>query len=177
MKIKVYTNDLIGDLVGFPFEVVEKMLDYQINQGNKIDITVFQNNRNDARNGFCWENTIEGQEFWDNVIRMKRFDRFFERYKKSKEVYIRGDVKNGENVIKELESRGGINTWGCTGNSNALYYIDPDTNNIETIDPQYQNLLTYNYREISPCDIIVELTMEEIAEKLGVDVNRLRIKK
>ena len=60
-----------------------------------------------------------------------------------------------------------------------LYFIDPVTNYIErAVDPQYKNLLMTYYTEISPGDYtMVELTMGEIAEKLGVDVNKLRIKK
>jgi hypothetical protein len=184
MESKVTKKDLIGDLKNFPIEVVEKMLQNQYKQVNKIDITVFQKyNRSDIQTGgFCWEDTDEGYEFWSDVIGKKRFDVFFERYAKSKEVYIRGDEKNGENVIKELESRGGINTWKSMGNgNNILYFIDPITNYIErVIEPQYKNLLITNYTEISPREsenTMVELTMQEIADKLGVDVDKLRIKK
>ena len=180
MKIKVNAKDLIEDLENFPIEVVEKMLEYQYKQLGKIDIGVFQYNRADAMKGFSWEDTIEGYDFWNYVIGKKRFDVFFERYAKSKEVYIRGDVRYGENIIKELESRGGVNIWNKMGNANhMLYFIDPVTNYIErAVDPQYKNLLMTYYTEISPGDYtMVELTMGEIAEKLGVDVNKLRIKK
>jgi hypothetical protein len=182
MKIKVNTKDLIGDLENFPIEVVEKMLEYQYEQLGKIDITIFQYNKiSDAqRGGFQWNVTIEGHRFWDDVITLRKFDVFFERYAKSKEVYIRGDEKNGENVIKELESRGGVNIWNKMGIANhMLYFIDPVTNYIErAVDPQYKNLLISNYTEISPGEyIMVELSIQEIAEKLGVDVNKLRIKK
>jgi hypothetical protein len=150
--------------------------------GLPCDIAVFQYNRADAMKGFSWEETIEGHDFWNYVIAKKRFDVFFERYAKSKEVYIRGreDLRNGENVIRELESRGGINTWDKMGcGNNALYFIDPVTNYIESaVDPQYKNLLMSNYTEISPGEyIMVELSIQEIAEKLGIDVNKLRIKK
>ncbi len=184
MKIKVNTKDLIGDLENFPIEVVEKMLEYQYKQLGKIDIAVFQKDRTKCDNGggFHWDDTIEGHDFWCDILRRKNFNRFFDRYVKSKEVYIRGrgDLRSGENVIKELESRGGINTWDKMGNgNNVLYFIDPVTNYIESaVDPQYKNLLISNYTEISPGDYtMVELTMGEIAEKLGVDVNKLRIKK
>lgn len=181
MKIKVNITDLIGDLKGFPFEIVEKMLEYQYKQKGRIDIKVFQDNRAAVKEGFCWKDTIEGYDFWNAVIK-KRFDVFFERYAKSKEVYIRGrgDLRNGENVIKELESRGGINTWDkMGGGNNALYFIDPVTNYIESaVDPQYKNLLISNYTEITPGEyIMVELSIQEIAEKLGINAKFLRIKK
>lgn len=182
MKIKVNTKDLIGDLENFPIEVVEKMLEYQYNQLGKIDIAVFQYNKiSDAqRGGFQWNTTIEGHKFWDDVITLKKFDVFFERYAKSKEVCIRGNAHNGENVIKELESRGGVNIWNKMGTANhMLYFIDPVTNYIEqAVDPQCKNLLRTYYTEISPGEYtMVELTMEQIAEEFGVDVNKLRIKK
>lgn len=184
MEIKVTTKDLIGDLENFPIEVVEKMLENQFKQVNKIDISVFQEYRDSdiQRGGFCWKNTIEGPDFWEDVINNENFDRFFECYAKSKEVYIRGceDLKSGRNVIKELESRGGINNWLKLGNgNNTLYFIDPVTNYIESaIDKEYKNLLISNYTEISPGDYtIVELTIQEIADKLGINVELLRIKK
>ena len=178
METKVTKRDLVGDLEGFPIEVVEKMLQEQYKQFGKKDISIFQNNKR-SENGFVWEYTIEGHDFWRRVISCKEFDVFFELYPKvSKTVYIRGDVTNAKNVIKELESRGGINKLGYTGSaSDMLYFIDPITNYIsgarQTEEP-LQNLLKTVYTEISP---IVELTMEEIADKLGVDVNKLRIKK
>ena len=182
MKIKVNAKDLIEDLENFPIEVVEKMLEYQYKQLGIIDIAFFQYNRADAMKGFSWEDTIEGHEFWNYVIAKKRFDVFFERYAKSKEVYIRGDVHNGENVIKELESRGGINHHNYFGDVNGqLYFIDPVTNYIvkanENLEIPLKNLLKTVYTEISPGEYtMVELTMQEIAEKLGVDVNKIRIK-
>lgn len=182
MKIKVNTKDLIKKLEGFPFEVVEKMLEYQYAQNNIVDISVFHNlpSAKKCQGGFDWITSPEGFSFWNEIIICEKFDKFFERYAKSKEVYIRGDEKNGINVIKELESRGGINTWESMGNgNNILYFIDPITNYIErAIEPQYKNLLITNYTEISPGDYtMVEITMGEIAEKLGVDVKKLRIKK
>lgn len=191
METKVTIKDLIGDLENFPIEVVEKMLVEQFKQLGKTDIAVFQYNRTDAKKGFCWDNTVDGHDFWNDVIRRKKFDLFFERYPKryllhpkSKAVYIRGDVNNGKNVIKELENRGGINHHNFSGNENGLlYFIDPKTNFIvkaNCLEIPLQNLLKTVYTEISPCEsenTKVELTMQEIAEKFGIDVEQLSIKK
>lgn len=183
MKIKITTKSLIGDLENFPIEVVKKMLEYQYKQNNIIDIKVFIPNCGAEKhfNGFRWADTIEGHDFWYEVIHNKKFDVFFKRYPKSKEVYIYGDAKNGKNVIKELESRGGINKWDYCGNANMLYFIDPITNYISgacKTEETFQNLIKTIYTEISPGDYTtVELTMQEIAEKLGIDVEQLRIKK
>ena len=182
METKVTQKDLIGDLKDFPIEVVEKMLQKQYKQVNKKDISIFQEYRcYDKQNGgFSWEDTIEGHQFWRHVINDKNFDVFFERYPKiSKKVYIHGDEKLYENVIKSLEIRGGINVTNLIGDGGGIYYIDPKTNHIETCtknDEKLYNVITSTFEQIKP-DKFVEITLSEIAEKLGVDVNLLRIKK
>ena len=189
METKVTTRDLIGDLENFPIEVVEKMLRKQYNQVNKMDITVFQNNKkaDEIHGGFRWSDTIEGYRFWDDVITLSKFDVFFKRYPehhsvdpKSKRVYIRGDVDNGQEVIKALESRGGINHHYSGNESALLYFIDPVTNYIVCAgkyEAPLQNLLISNYTEITHSKKMVEMTVQEIAEKLGIDAELLRIKK
>jgi hypothetical protein len=184
MEPKVTKKDLIEDLENFPIEVVEKMLQKQYKQVNKMDITVFQkNNLSDIQHGgFRWEDTIEGHNFWNDVIHYKKFDRFFGRYPKlSNNVYIYGDDKLYENVIKTLERRGGINTKGLLGNSDyAVYYIDPKTNQIERCtqdDEKLYNVITSTFEKIEPDKFIIEMTLPEIAEKLGIDIELLRIKK
>ena len=42
--IKITTADLIGKIENFPIEVVEKMVEEQVRQGNKADVTIFQRN-------------------------------------------------------------------------------------------------------------------------------------
>lgn len=183
MEPKVTKKDLIGDLENFPIEVVEKMLQKQFVQTNKVDISVFQEYKHSDIHlgGFHWRDTIEGHDFWRDIIRDEKFDVFFERYPKlSKNVYIHGDRNNGEKVIKELQRRGGINKYDYTGNADALYFIDPVTNYIAMaakIEKALQNLLKTCYTEITYSEEGIELTIEEIAEKLGVDAKLLRIKK
>ena len=183
MEMKVTTEDLIGDLENFPIEVVEKMLQRQYEQVNKMDISIFQAYKcSDVQNnGFRWGDTTEGYEFWCDVIRFKRFDRFFERYpKSSKNVYIFGDDKLYKNVIKTLEKRGGINATKFLGHGDGFYYIDPKTNHIEICtqdDEKLYNIITSTFEKIEPDKFIIEMTLPEIAEKLGIDVELLRIKK
>lgn len=54
-----------GDLKGFPREIVEQMLKYQVKQGNKKDISVFEENNCTDRGhgGFTWGRTSEGHAF------------------------------------------------------------------------------------------------------------------
>lgn len=73
-----------GDLEGFPDEVVEKMLERQVEQGNKRNVASFEerNSINFMDGGFDWSNTIEKWGFWWEVIIYKNFDLFFEKYPK-----------------------------------------------------------------------------------------------
>lgn len=71
-----------GQLEGFPPEIVEKMLYYQEKQGNKRDVTIFEKRKDSYSSGFCWDNTEEEFDFWDDVINNKNFDLFFEKYPK-----------------------------------------------------------------------------------------------
>ena len=95
-NMKVTEKDLIGDIKGFPIEVVEKMLEYQKIQNNKQDIIVFQKCKTD---GFIWDITSEGREFWDRVISNENFNLFFEKYpKKSIEETKECKYKENENI-------------------------------------------------------------------------------
>ena len=89
-----------------------------------------------------------------------------------------GDEKLYENVIKTLERRGGINVTNLVGNS-GIYYIDPKTNHIERCSQDNEklyNVITSTFEKIDPVEF-VQMTLQEIADKLGVDVELLRIKK
>lgn len=74
-----------GDIAGFPTEVVEKMLERQVEQGNERDVRVFEICRHAGRHqgGFSWSLTIERDYFWDQVSFYKNFSLFFERYPKT----------------------------------------------------------------------------------------------
>ena len=71
-----------GQLEGFPEEVVEKMLDRQVGQGNPRNVGVFEKNKTVGVRAFSWTNTPEGQYFWDEVIANRNFNLFFEKYPK-----------------------------------------------------------------------------------------------
>ena len=73
-----------GQLEGFPQEIVEKMLNYQVQHGNKRDITVFEDTilRDVHNGGFKWDKTVEGHIFWCDIIHKKQFNIFFDKYPK-----------------------------------------------------------------------------------------------
>ena len=45
-KYKVKKEDIIGEIKGSPIEVVQKMVDYQVEQGFKADVSVFNECKN-----------------------------------------------------------------------------------------------------------------------------------
>lgn len=188
-KYIITENDLVGDIKGFPIEVVEKMIEEQVKQGGNADVEVFQNysTAGDDENGFAWDKTEDGYDFWEEVIGEHHFDVFFKKYpKKPNLVYIVGDSNIGDKIIKTLEKNGGINEHRYNGTENdCLYYINPNNNVIEICDFVKQNTLyevllaTYTPIEVENNILesnILEVSMEEIAEKFGVDVSNLRIK-
>jgi hypothetical protein len=83
---KVKQEDLIGDIKDFPIEIVQRMVECQVEQGNKANVTVFQNKNGCGieEGGFDWIKTKEFLAFWDYVIGNKNFNTFFEKYPKDK---------------------------------------------------------------------------------------------
>lgn len=84
-----------GQLEGFPKEVVEKMLERQVEQGNNWDFRVFEKERtwDKTHYGFNWEESVEGNSFWVDVISGKDFNRFFEKYPKKSNTYTGKEVE------------------------------------------------------------------------------------
>ena len=184
---KVEQGDLVGEIKEFPIEMVEKMLFEQVRQGNRPNVEVFQKNLSaDVENGgFNWDKAEDEYDFWLGIIDGGNFDLFFEKYPKKNKtnlVYIVGDIEIGMDIIKTLEKYGGINEHNFVGNSeNCVYYIEPNNNFIEVCDfddnPLLWEVLMATYQPIDAEEFVVEVTMDEIAEKFGVNVSNLRIKK
>ena len=90
MAYKVTQESLVGYIKDFPIEVVEKMIEYQVQQGNPEDITVFQDNKtwNKGTGGFEWVDTDVREDrsgkinFWSSVINHKNWGTFFNRFPK-----------------------------------------------------------------------------------------------
>lgn len=80
--MKISEKDLIGNLEGFPIEVVEIMLKRQEEQGNVANVMVFQNEirAGAMAQGFNWVISPEGEDFWKKVVLEKNFELFFEKY-------------------------------------------------------------------------------------------------
>ena len=184
--MNITEHNLTGEINNFPIEVVEKMVEEQMNQGNKPNVNLFTIDKCATRyeGGFNWESTRDGFRFWEKIIKEELFDLFFERYprklKTNKLVYIYNEVNNnGSAIIKTLENYGGINRYNLSGNEyHSLYYIEPNTNEIKICrknkDNKLYNLIKSLFTEVE-VDYI-EITLEDIAKKFNVDVSQLKIK-
>jgi hypothetical protein len=82
---KVTSRDIKGRLktFDFPLEVVERIVECQVEQGNKPDLSHYQEYRYLAKKnegGFDWENTVEGKKFWEEILVFFNYKIFFDRY-------------------------------------------------------------------------------------------------
>lgn len=77
-----------GQLEGFPKEVIAKMLEEQVKQGNKEDVEVFERLRLASfPSGFEWSDSVDGMNFWQTTLIDKNFDLFFSKYPKQEDVH------------------------------------------------------------------------------------------
>lgn len=74
-----------GELHDVPKEVVDKMLERQVEQGNPESIAVFEKEiiADKDGGGFDWSDTEEDLDFWEAVLMENNFDFFFKVYPKS----------------------------------------------------------------------------------------------
>lgn len=102
-KMKVTKTDLKGYIKNFPLEIVQKMCDYQVDQGNEFDPSVFSlmARAGHSSGGFDWCNTEEGIQFWEYVIGREAFDEYFNYYPKTVNVYDVEDEMENKNETKE----------------------------------------------------------------------------
>lgn len=71
----------MNKIIGYPIEIVNRMLECQENQGNAVDLEVFKTkgpDTNSSRGGFDWNKTSEGVKFWSRIFNKKDFNHFFQ---------------------------------------------------------------------------------------------------
>lgn len=84
MDLKYLKNDYVavGQIATYPIEIIDKMIEKQVEQGNAPDVAIFENsihsNYDDL--GFDWERSSEGFSFWLQVIKYKNFHCFYKKY-------------------------------------------------------------------------------------------------
>lgn len=81
MKLKYLNSTYVpkGTIEGFPLEVVDKMLQRQFEETGEVNVIKLEDEVSDC---FFWSKTIEGKDFWSDVILNENFDLFFEKYPK-----------------------------------------------------------------------------------------------
>ena len=147
----VEQSDLIGEIKGFPIEVVQRMVDEQVRQGNEPDVKVFQRCRKAPAlgGGFVWARTDDGFDFWDEVINRKNFDLFFSEYPKeqsaNEQKSISIEVPDGYEIDNEKSTFTNIvfkpievkcpKSWedAFIGSPICGYWIDANSN-VKTLD-------------------------------------------
>lgn len=67
-----------GQLSEIPNIIVERMLECQVEQGNKRDVTVFEKNIISCWIGFNWEDTKERSRIWYYALNDKYFQPFYD---------------------------------------------------------------------------------------------------
>ena len=142
-----------GQLKGFPREIVERMLECQVEQGNPRDIYVFEEDKNADRlyKGFTWENTLEGHDFWAKILLYGKLDTFFKKYPKTSQYPKVMMVGNSYPLTRKrvvfMEKCGKFLAWGFVDNlKDAENAISVTTwkyaEDIKPENPQKQELLT-----------------------------------
>jgi hypothetical protein len=165
-----------GDLKDIRADIVEVMLLRQVEQGNKRDVSVFEKHRTECfENGaFEWSETPEGDAVWCAALINKNFAPFYEFHKKQantpepwiervmmvSDLPIKGEHK-GEQRVVFMHRKGKYFAW-------------KDAKTIEEAE-RATRVTTWQYAAEIPTKTV--LTMQEIADKFGVDVDSIEIEK
>lgn len=153
-----------------PVEIQEKMLEEQVRQGNKRDPDVFIRSIISGRNngGFSWGDCGNYSDyFWRDVLSDGKFDVFYSKYPKNyfypteKVMLVSEDKISWEKRVVFGEKCGRFLAWSCVDNLN---------------DAKITTEIS-NWKYAKEINSPIELTMDEIANKFGIDVNLLKIKK
>jgi len=70
------------DFKNLPVEIQEHMLDEQVRQGNPRNPEVFETKiwANKRLGAFNWSESVEGYDFWDEIITNGNLAVFYEKY-------------------------------------------------------------------------------------------------
>ena len=177
----VKEEDLTGDLVVFPKEIVQLMVKRQFEQTGKCDISVFQEDCSVGvkSGGFAWYRTDEGRDAWDVVMsntdllkRMFPVLRNAFQEKHPTYVYVTNSSSVGDPNVYERKVLVAIN--------NGTAYTWADISKIEDITKATRVVRWDHHLSEEEYDRlkngIVELTIEEIEKKLKLNPGSLKIK-
>lgn len=126
----VKKSDLIGQISDFPIEVVQKMVERQYAQNGFCDVSVFQRQKDSGVTGFGWGITPEGDSFWRQIINLKRWHVFFNKYPKLQNnctfVVVDGDGKYKADVQRMQQFSSDRRKFAYKNKVGDIYYIDVD---------------------------------------------------
>ena len=147
-----------GDLKGFPREIIARMLECQEEQGNKIDVSVFErdNCNSITKGGFYWPDTKEGSEFWSEVIRKKDFALFFEEYYHKKQETKVCSKCHKENPVSEFHKKGNTVRPECK----------------ECRKQEYQESKTTKYVQVGDNAILSDITSTQSSVETEINTTK-----
>ena len=93
-----------------PVEIQERMLDEQERQGNKRDAEVFVECIYSARlqGGFLWAQSVEGTDFWTEILFDGNIDVFYEKYPKRpalKVIPLHIKILDSKDLLEEIAEK------------------------------------------------------------------------
>jgi len=99
-----------GEIEGLPAPILKRMMECQVEQGNKADYTVFENWKCTAKagGGFDWAVTAEKSDFWTMAITYGDYSKFFEMYPETKPEKVEKSLEEKISEVKKL-----IDHRGC----------------------------------------------------------------
>lgn len=152
-----------GDLEGFPQEVVEWMLDQQEAQGNKRDVSVFEEDcyMSKSNGGFYWNQTKEGHDFCIKVISEQNFEHFFAKYTNKNEYPMLMWVGDTQESV-ELKRKKTVVFAEKNG-----YYIA--WNYAESFEEAEEQILTASWKFAEPVKEPIKIKRSNILEIFGCD--------
>ena len=134
-----------GELIGFPKEIITRLLECQEEQGNKKNISVFEKSKFSLLDvgGFDWDKTKEGYWFWYKIIKGKNFNVFFEKYPKKED--NSQEFKVGDEVVDIIKGKIGKIISINTLNKDDAIFVDfnEDETTGYTLDGKYYSLDKY----------------------------------
>lgn len=71
LLLEIKNHGIHGDIKDLPEDIIIEMLEEQIRQGNKLDITVFYSSRSSCKSqgGFSWEKSAKGfVDYWNEIL-------------------------------------------------------------------------------------------------------------
>lgn len=155
-----------GELIGFPEEIIERMLDYQVEQGNPRDVSIFEKDKdaNESQGGFDWDQTPEDRDFWGDIIQYKDFELFFKKYPKQskypKVMWVWDNKLDRKKRVVFMEKCGKFISW------QSAETIEEAEDRVDTCDWLYAEdfIEEPKQKEINKSEIISQI--QELLEKL-----------